>query len=101
MSFEQLLAKKARTTLGNPISDDHRRAIIEYVNNPAPTAADWDRIHCVKLAPSMRSGTLWQGVRLVDPTFPREVRYDLATNTKWPRVPAPFTVALAVRALLG
>lgn len=101
MNLETLLKREARTHVGNPIPDQNRRMILDYVNSPCPSEDDWDRIASISICPSMRRGTLWQGVLLVDPDFPTEARFDPETRIKWERIPSPFTVARAVRRLLG
>ena len=54
-------------------------AILRDVNGDT-----WDDAHCIILD---GSGTLWQYVCYLDPTFPRSARHDEDYKTIWERLP--------------
>jgi hypothetical protein len=87
-----LLATKAKDLIGGQLTDERRREIIAYLQNPAAGRADWEKIRGVLISENMRRGTLWQAVLYVDPKCP------VADDGGY--FPAPFTLARAIRAVL-
>jgi hypothetical protein len=84
------LFDKTTDMLGHPLAPETRKRILRFMETPSDET--WDDIHGIILNGTIGLGrTLWQAVRLLDPTFPNSKR------DKWERIPDPMTVARAIR----
>lgn len=82
--------------LFGPISEGCAERIREYLK--APTTEGWDDIHGILIS---EHRTLWQAIRIVDPTFPATGPLEDINGNRiedWPRLPDPVLVARAIRA---
>jgi hypothetical protein len=80
-----------------PLDDDAKRRIYEYLEKP--NATKWSDISGIHV--NGRMLTLWQAVRQVDPTFPATGRaYEMETGRvtkEWERIPHPDLVLRAIQ----
>jgi hypothetical protein len=81
-----------------PLPESIQKTLKGYMENPSPSKSDWEDIaHLIINSGSMRSSTVWQAVRAVDPTFQNKVPNGAGTpDTRWTRAPDGFTVARAI-----
>jgi len=80
-----------------PLDGETKQRIYEYLAHP--TEAAWSDISGIHI--NSRLMTLWQAVRLVDPSFPTTGRrYELESGRllkEWERIPHPDLVLAAIR----
>lgn len=92
---------KARNYHG-PLDKQDLDKIRRYIQNPRPTAQDWEDIaHMVINPTTMRAATVWQAVRRVDQTIPGACVPGATAKEKWPVIPSGFIVALGIKKSLA
>ena len=79
-----------------PLDEETKRRICDYLANPTPTA--WSDISGIMV--NKRLATVWQAVRRVDPSFPAMGRrYEIGSGRllkDWERIPHPDLVLKAI-----
>jgi hypothetical protein len=89
------------TNFCGEVDEKIRTRIRAYLDEP--TEAGWSDIAGIIITPSLRCGSLWQWVMVVDPTFPNTgPSYDrnFKQRARWKRIPDALLLARAIRAAL-
>lgn len=95
---KQTTMGKAKNMFGEGLSEDVKRRIRAYLENP--TYEGWDDIQGIVIRPRGTVATIWQSICAIDPTFPRIGR---RTDDKgdviqeWERIPDPVLVMRAIK----
>jgi hypothetical protein len=90
--------QRTQDMFGNPMREEYRQAIRQYITQPTTDA--WNEIFGIIVWPKPGMGrTIWQAVLEIDPTFPRRGRSETLSGEKvtdWERIPTPFQVLRAI-----